>query len=147
MTSPKLSPIPMTLQTINLISSDVWASSRRWSCLVYGNRCLERWSLFGKRAPAAFTHDDVIKWKHFPRHWPFVQGIHRSSVNFPHKVQRRGVLMLSSICACTSWVGNGDAGDLRRHRAHYDVPLMDSDNRKLEIHRHWHDWITLAADR
>ena len=24
------------------------------------------------------THDDVIKWKHFPRHWPFVQGIHRS---------------------------------------------------------------------
>ena len=23
-------------------------------------------------------HDDVIKWKHFPRHWPFVRGIHRS---------------------------------------------------------------------
>ena len=22
--------------------------------------------------------DDVIKWKHFPRHWPFVRGIHRS---------------------------------------------------------------------
>ena len=21
-------------------------------------------------------HDDVIKWKHFPRHWPFVRGIH-----------------------------------------------------------------------
>ena len=20
-------------------------------------------------------HDDVIKWKHFPRHWPFVTGI------------------------------------------------------------------------
>ena len=19
-------------------------------------------------------HDDVIKWKHFPRHWPFVTG-------------------------------------------------------------------------
>ena len=25
-------------------------------------------------------HDDVIKWKHFPRYWPFVQGIHRSPV-------------------------------------------------------------------
>ena len=25
-------------------------------------------------------HDDVIKWKHFPRYWPFVRGIHRSSV-------------------------------------------------------------------
>ena len=24
------------------------------------------------------VHDDVIKWKHFPRHWPFVRGIHRS---------------------------------------------------------------------
>ena len=23
-------------------------------------------------------HDDVIKWKHFPRTWPFVRGIHRS---------------------------------------------------------------------
>ena len=23
------------------------------------------------------NHDDVIKWKHFPRYWPFVQGIHR----------------------------------------------------------------------
>ena len=24
------------------------------------------------------THDDVIKWKHFPRYWLFVRGIHRS---------------------------------------------------------------------
>ena len=23
-------------------------------------------------------HDDIIKWKHFPRNWPFVRGIHRS---------------------------------------------------------------------
>ena len=23
-------------------------------------------------------HDDVIKWKYFPRYWPFMQGIHRS---------------------------------------------------------------------
>ena len=26
----------------------------------------------------AESHDDVIKWKHFPRNWPFVRGIHRS---------------------------------------------------------------------
>ena len=25
-----------------------------------------------------FNHDDVIKWKHFPRYWPFVRAIHRS---------------------------------------------------------------------
>ena len=30
-------------------------------------------------------HDVVIKWKHFPRYWPFVRGIHRSPVNSPHK--------------------------------------------------------------
>ena len=32
-------------------------------------------------------HDDVIKWKHFPRNWPFVRGIHRSQVISPHKGQ------------------------------------------------------------
>ena len=44
-------------------------------------------------------HDDVIKWKHFPRYWPFVRGIHRSPVNSPHKGQWRGALMFSLICA------------------------------------------------
>ena len=23
-------------------------------------------------------HDDIMKWKHFPRYWPFVGGIHRT---------------------------------------------------------------------
>ena len=27
---------------------------------------------------AIHHHDDVIKWKNFPRYWPFVRGIHRS---------------------------------------------------------------------
>ena len=35
-------------------------------------------------------HDDVIKWKHFPRYWLFVRGIHRSPVYSPHKGQWRG---------------------------------------------------------
>ena len=46
-------------------------------------------------------HDDVIKWKHFPRNWPLVRGIHRSPVNSPHKGQWRGALMFSLIC---SWI-------------------------------------------
>ena len=29
-------------------------------------------------SPSRASHDDVIKWKHFPRNWPFVRGIHRS---------------------------------------------------------------------
>ena len=43
-------------------------------------------------------HDDVIKWKHFPRYWPFVRGIHRPPVNSPHKGQWRRALMFSLIC-------------------------------------------------
>ena len=34
------------------------------------------------------THDDVIKWKHFPRYWPFVRGIHRSPVPGEFPTQR-----------------------------------------------------------
>ena len=72
-------------------------------------------------------HDDVIKWKHFPRHWPFVRGIHRSPVNSPHKGQWRGVLIFSLICVwINDWINNCGAGDLRRHRVHYDVIVMHS---------------------
>ena len=71
------------------------------------------------------SHDDVIKWKHFPRNWPFVRGIHRPPVNSPHKGQWRGALMFSLICVwINGWVNNREAGDLRRHRAHYDVIVM-----------------------
>ena len=70
-------------------------------------------------------HDDVIKWKQFPRYWPFVRGIHRSPVNSPHKGQWRGALMFSLICVwINGWVNNREAGDLRRYRVHYDVTVM-----------------------
>ena len=69
-------------------------------------------------------HDVVIKWKHFPRYWPFVRGIHRSPVNS----QWRGALMFSLICVwINGWANNDEAGDLRRYRAHYDVTLMIMD--------------------
>ena len=41
----------------------------------------------------ALWHDDVIKWKHFPRYWPFVRGIHRWPVNSQHKGQWRGAMI------------------------------------------------------
>ena len=37
--------------------------------------------------------------KHFPRYWPFVRGIHRSSVNSSHKGQWREALIFSLSCA------------------------------------------------
>ena len=64
-------------------------------------------------------HDDVIKWKHFPRYWPFVRGITL------HKGHWRGALMFSLICArINGWVNSDEAGDLRRHRTRSDVIVM-----------------------
>ena len=61
----------------------------------------------------------------FPRYWPFVRGINRSPVNSPHKDQWCGALMFSWICVCTNGcVNNCEAGNLRHHRAHYDVIVM-----------------------
>ena len=81
-------------------------------------------------------HDDVIKWKHFPRNWPFVRGIHRSPVNSPHKGQWLGALMFSLICVwINDWVNNREAGDLRRYRAHYDVIVMP---RLIYAPSHWY---------
>ena len=41
----------------------------------------------------SWGHDDVIKWKHFPRYWSFVRGIHRWPLVSPHKGQCREALM------------------------------------------------------
>ena len=90
-------------------------------CQVIHNRLYTQ----SKRWLDKLCHDDVIKWKHFPRYWPFVREIHRSPVNFPHKGQWRGALMFSLICVwINGWVNNRAAGDLRRYRAHYDVIVM-----------------------
>ena len=81
------------------------------------------------------SHDDVIKWKHFPRYWPFVRGIHRSPVNSPHKGHWRGALIFSLICVwINGWVNNREAGDLRRHRGHYDLSVMGPCLRKHLTH-------------
>ena len=68
---------------------------------------------------SSVTQNDVIKWKHFPRY--------RSPVNSPHKGKGRA-LIFSLICArINDWGNTREAGDLRRHRAHYDVTVMTDD--------------------
>ena len=60
-------------------------------CSDHGYICIKPWGVN--------TCDDVIKWNHLPRYWPFVRGIHRWPVNSPHKGQCHGALMFSLICA------------------------------------------------
>ena len=87
-------------------------------CTTVQSRSIGTWHFTG--------HDDVIKWKHFPRYWPFVRGIHRWPVNSPHKWPVTRSFDVPLICASINgWVTNRDAGDLRRHRTHYDVIVME----------------------
>ena len=56
------------------------------------------------------SHDDVIKWKHFPRYC---------------KGQWRGALIFSLICVwINGWLNKREAGDLRRYRVHCDAIVM-----------------------
>ena len=54
-----------------------------------------------------------------------VSGHFCEVLNSPHKGQWRGALMISLICVWVNgWVNNHEAGDLRRHRTHYDVIVL-----------------------
>ena len=58
-------------------------------------------------------------------------------VNSPHKGQWRGALMFSFIWVWINCsVNNRDAGNLRRYRAHYDVPVMNS-SEKNNVNMDW----------
>ena len=68
-------------------------------------------------------------WRHqteiFSRYWPFARVIHQTPVNSPHKGQWWGALMFLWSAPCINgWLNNREAGDLRRHRAHYNVIVM-----------------------
>ena len=56
-----------------------------------------------------------------------MKGIHQSPVESSHNDQWRGTLMFCLICTWTNdWANNWDAGNLRRHRAHYYVTVMST---------------------
>ena len=59
-------------------------------------------------------------------------------VNSPHKGQWRGALMFSLIYAWINrWVNKGEAGDLRRFRAHYDGIVMLNTKVTLHVFSHF----------
>ena len=98
-----------------------WLSFARWS--LWNKLTRNLWYM--QRIQWVFdgmVHEDVIKWKHLPCYWPFVQGNDRSPGNSPHKGQWRGALITSLIGVwINGWGNNREAGDLRRNRAHCDV--------------------------
>ena len=95
-----------------------------WLTVRHPNAPAARLRLF----PAAFSIMMMSSNGTFSALLALCAGIHRSPVNSSHKGQRRGALMFSLICAgIHAWVNNREAGDLRRHRAHYDIIVMNED--------------------
>ena len=47
-----------------------------WTINTQPDRSVRNW--YDAPVNTTKAHDDVIKWKHFPRYSPFVRGIHRS---------------------------------------------------------------------
>ena len=79
---------------------------------------------FSKRGSS--RHTCIMKWKHFPRYRPFMRGIHWTPVDSSHKGQwREAFFMFPLMCAWTNrWANNRNAGDLIRHRGHYDTTAI-----------------------
>ena len=70
-------------------------------------------------------HDDVINWKHFRLYWSFVQGIHWFSRWIaPTKASDAELWFFFHLRWTNGWANNRDAGDMRRHHAHYYVTVM-----------------------
>ena len=149
--NPALVSLPEICASPNTICVDVFGyllSGLQWSRTQNGYLAVRAHAFPWFRASLCYSGKDLKIWDihwHFPSSngnisrvtGPLCAGIHRSPVNSPHKGQRRGALMFSLFCAWTnSWVNNRDAGDLKRHRPHYDVPLM-SWKRPFPKSRYW----------
>ena len=102
------------------------------------------------------THDDIIRWKHFPCYWHFMRGIHQSLVDSPHKGQWRGTLKIPLFCTSTKgWANNQDTGVLRHYSPHYDVNelcpfftfcvcilVLSAIRQSLILWHHWPNFVT-----
>ena len=94
--------------------------------------------IFLSGEPNLCPKQEILWWRDqmgiFPRYWPFVRGIHRSTVNSPHKDQWRRDLIFSLLCAwINGWVNNRETGDLRCYRAHYGVTVILGLNKKNTV--------------
>ena len=69
-----------------------------------------------------------------------------SPVNSPHKGQWRGALVFSLICAWIHVLVNSrEAVDLRRHRAHFDVFVMQPSSHRTSNVKLAGTWIPFTA--
>ena len=99
----------------------------QWNPHTKGQQCEKRSTLWWRQQMETFSASLAISAENLP-----------VSVNSPHKGQWRTTSMFSLICAqINSWVNNREVGDLRRHRAHYDVLVMSRITCLQVCHQHY----------
>ena len=86
------------------------------------HRFTDRWY----SAQLSLIHDDVIIWRHFPRYWPFVRGIHWS--RWIPRTKASDAEHWYFLWSAPEY--RVEAGDLRRHSTNYDVIAIISYNSK-----------------
>ena len=100
-----------------------------WVIVVYAVETIQQ-SIYNKRSILQpMISGPFSWWRHqketFSALPAICAGNNRCPVNSPHKGQWRGAFMFCLICTrINGWLNNGEAGDLRRYRAHYDVTVM-----------------------
>ena len=120
--------VDKAIKTINwFCDSWNWARTVQAETLVRSLSSTYRITLH-RYSKITFIHTWAKWWRHqmktFYALLAIGEGNPRSPADSPHKGQWRGALMLSLICAWTNgWANDQDAGDMRRHRAHYDVTV------------------------
>ena len=88
----------------------------------------------GNYFSGASLHDDVIKWKHFLRYWPSVLVTGEVPA---HRPVTRSSHVFFDLCLNGRLSKNREAGDLRRHGAHYVVTVMNTNSTLVQI-MVWH---------
>ena len=91
--SPHKRPVRGSFDPLFDVCLNKWWN-KQWSCQWFEMQWCSLWGQWNEYHvlvvfDSRHGHDNVIKWKHFPRYWPFVRGIHWLPVNSPHKGQRR----------------------------------------------------------
>ena len=113
----------------NLTESPLY-SVNIWSCIWFREQMTRKFYNFGEVFRSLLTSCLLAGWRHqmetFSTLLAFCVGNSPVTVNSPLKGQWREVLIYSFIYAwMNGWVNNRDAGDLRRHRTHRDVIVME----------------------
>ena len=89
-------------------------------CNIFPTTCIYLWPSGTYIASYMYTGTSLTKW------WRHQMETFSALLALCHKGHWRGALMFSLIWI-KRWANNRKAGDLRRHRAHYDINVMKRD--------------------